>query len=145
MIVDIGLFMQWLNARAEGNSVLEEFYHQRFRPEFRPAFEAWIAHDPAHDPSAPPTPFNLPEYRLAELKQAQDIDTRAADVFSEGQEANTRSDKYTMDTVVFGMVLFFSGMAQQFEDRRISVVLLAVSAVMSIIGLYNLAVYPVAP
>src|SRR5687768_6018436 len=41
--IDIGSFMQWLNAHLGQDTEREKFYRNHFRPEFAPAFEAWMA------------------------------------------------------------------------------------------------------
>ena len=64
--VDIATFIQWVNATGAGKPKLAQFYRHRFRPEFRPAFDAWLATKPITNPDAPPTPFAVPQYRLAE-------------------------------------------------------------------------------
>ena len=48
--IDVALFSNWLNAYADENQALEEFYRERFRAEFAPAFEAWIATKPVQNP-----------------------------------------------------------------------------------------------
>src|SRR5262245_56944784 len=62
--IDVATFVQWINARAQDDTRLADFYEARFRDEFRPAIDAWIATKPLQDPSAPATPFAMPEYRL---------------------------------------------------------------------------------
>ena len=62
--VDIAMFFQWVNATANDDAELADFYTERFRPEFRPAFDAWLATDPLTNPDAPPTPFAMDEYQL---------------------------------------------------------------------------------
>ena len=62
--VDVATFIQWVDARATGDSELESFYVERFRDEFRPAFDAWLATDPLTNADAPPTPFAMDEYQL---------------------------------------------------------------------------------
>ena len=62
--VDIATFIQWVNATANDDEELADFYTERFRPEFRPAFDAWLATDPLTNSDAPPTPFAMDEYQL---------------------------------------------------------------------------------
>src|SRR5690606_22064993 len=63
-IVDIGMFMNWLEAFATGNGELQQFYRTRFRNEFAPAFESWLAAKPRQEPGVAPTPFALPQYNV---------------------------------------------------------------------------------
>jgi hypothetical protein len=143
-IIDVGMFMQWLDARASGNAALEEFYRGRFRPEFRAAFEAWVATSPKENPDAEPTPFTQPEYTLADRKQASELDEKAEDTFAEGSTANDHSDVYVLNTVVFGVSMFFAGIVQQFRSKGAQVFLLGLSLGISVVGLWRLFLYPVA-
>ena len=58
--VDVATFMQWVDAYANGETELVNFYRARFRDEFKPAFNAWVATKPLQTAGAPPTPFALP-------------------------------------------------------------------------------------
>ena len=60
--VDVATFIAWTDADGGGDTELEEFYVERFRPEFKTAFDAWLATDPFVDASAPKTPFAMEEY-----------------------------------------------------------------------------------
>jgi hypothetical protein len=63
--IDVTTFIQWVDAHAQADSGLADFYVERFREEFRSAFDAWIAAEPLADPEAPLSPFAMPEYRVA--------------------------------------------------------------------------------
>ena len=62
--IDLALFTQWADAYAQEQTMLADFYRQRFRKEFVPAFEAWVATRPLRNPRAPLSPFAMPEYVL---------------------------------------------------------------------------------
>ncbi len=63
--VDVATFIQWVDAYAQNQAELTEFYEARFRAEFQPAFAAWLATRPLMNPDAPKTPFVMPQYKLA--------------------------------------------------------------------------------
>src|SRR4249919_1872206 len=69
--VDVATFIAWADANRQGDRTLAAFYVDRFRDEFRPAFDAWRATRPFSDPDAPPTPFAMPEYKLASRTEAE--------------------------------------------------------------------------
>ena len=41
--IDVELFIQWVDARQQGDTELAAFYRSRFTDRFKPAFRAWIA------------------------------------------------------------------------------------------------------
>src|SRR5690349_8033950 len=53
-VVDVLLFSQYVNARANSNEMAAQFYADRFRPEAKAAFQAWMASKPFENASAPP-------------------------------------------------------------------------------------------
>jgi hypothetical protein len=63
--IDVATFLQWVDARARHDTALANFYRARFRDEVKPTFAAWLATGPLTNPAAPPTPFVMPQYRLA--------------------------------------------------------------------------------
>ena len=63
--IDVATFTQWVDAYAQDQTELADFYFKRFRQEFNPAMDAWIATSPRRNPDAPLTPFAMPQYRLA--------------------------------------------------------------------------------
>jgi hypothetical protein len=141
-IVDVTTFSNYVNAYAQGNTKLADFYVARFRPDFRPAFDAWIATEPLTNPNAPPSPFTMPQYALPQLQQADELEAEAESLFEEGQQDNDRGDKYVLNTVFLAIVLFFAGIAPRIRWMPARVALIAMALVMLVIGLYNVATYP---
>ena len=68
--IDVATFTQWVNAYAQEQTELADFYFKRFREEFRPAVDAWVATRPLQNPDAPLTPFAMPQYKLAARAEA---------------------------------------------------------------------------
>lgn len=141
--IDIGLFTNWINAYANDNQVLVEFYEERFREEFKPAFEAWLTTDPKDNPEAPPSPFVMPEYSVSFAEEAARLEQEAAKTFEEGSEANQTSDDYILNTVLLASVLFLSGIYSRFKAIRGRLVLILFALLILVIGLINIAIYPV--
>ena len=141
--IDVGLFSNWLNAYADENLPLEEFYRERFRAEFMPAFNAWIATEPAVNPEAPSSPFAMPEYQLAATQQAEDLEQQASATFDEGKAANQQSDDYILNAVILASVLFLAGIAPRFDWLPVRVVIIVVAFLLLVLGAYNLATYPI--
>ena len=132
--IDIAMFMNWVNAYAGEDTRLMKFYERRFRNEFQPAFRAWLDSRPAVNRDAAPSPFALDTYRLAKTAQAERLARDAESTFAQGQVANQRSDAYVFTTVLFAMVLFFTGIAQQFRIPALQLLLLGLGAVLLLVG-----------
>jgi hypothetical protein len=142
-LADVVAFTSWLSAFGAGNARLEAFYRERLRPEFRPAFERWLESRPLVDPRAPPTPFALPEYRLALAERADGLQREGERLFREGQAANAHADNYVLGSVVLSGVLFFAGISQQLRRLAMRVLLLALATLLCLAGLVALLRLPV--
>lgn len=108
------------------------FLYERFRAEFRPAMDAWLATDPGNNPDAPPTPFAMPEYQVAEFEEADRLAAVADEAATAAREANQTGDNYVLTAVLFAAVLFFSGVASKLENRwnRLAVNLIGIIGVV---------------
>jgi len=144
-MVDLGMFMNWLSAYADGKTDVTTFYERRFRADFVPAFRAWVASEPRRNRAAPPTPFVLPEYRLAERERANQLTADATRAFGEGRAANQRGDDYVLDTVVLASVLFLAGIAQQAPRLAMRKAITAVALVILVGAVARIATSPLAP
>ena len=141
--VDVGLFVQYATARSANDTALAEFLEERFRDEFRPAFEAWLALNPLENPDAPPTPFTMSEYVIAEQIDAAEA-TAAADLRSQqARDANQTGDNYILATVLFASVLFFAGVSTKFDKRRVQRSLLTMAVVLLLFGAGLLLSFPI--
>jgi len=92
--VDLATFSQWVDAYAAQDARLADFYFQRFRPEFMPAVQVWVATRPLRNTSAPPTPFSMPQYKLASKAEAQSLLSEAEEASAEARQSNQRSNNY---------------------------------------------------
>lgn len=116
--VDVLTFTQWIDAYAAADTRLAKFYFRRFRPEFKPAMRAWVATRPLLNASAPPTPFAMPQYRLASKAKAQALQQKAEVASASAQQANQRSDNYVLAVVLFAAALFFAGISTKLRASR---------------------------
>jgi hypothetical protein len=140
---DLSVFENYIDATVAGDTELADFYRQRFRDEFEPAYEAWIALDPLSNPNAPPSPSAMPEYQLADDKEAEELTTRAEAKFKEGEDANKHSDTYTATTLFFAAALFFAAISERFSYRRARASLLGLAAVGLVGGTILMLTQPV--
>jgi hypothetical protein len=124
--VDIATFIQWVDAFAQDETELASFYRARFREEFRPAFDAWIATRPLETTSAAPTPFALPEYRLASAAEAARLDGQAEVLAATVRRDIQRASNYVLAVVLFAVALFFAGMSTKLATPGLRTAMLAV-------------------
>jgi hypothetical protein len=116
--VDIATFIQWIDADVAGERTLAQFYQRRFRGEFRPAFAAWLATSPRTNPTAPPSPFAMRRYRVAERVRSERLNATAGTHADAAEEANQRSGDYVLAVVLFAVALFLAGMATKLRSLR---------------------------
>jgi hypothetical protein len=143
MQVDIGLFTNWINAYAEDNQKLADFYQNRFRDEFKPAFDAWVLTQPIKNPNAPSTPFVMPEYSLAKNEEADALEKKAGEFFNAAEESNEIADRYVLDTVILASVLFLAGMASQVKAVRVKTGVVIFALLILAWGLYSIIILPI--
>jgi hypothetical protein len=140
--IDVAAFIQWLDARAQGRPRLATFYRQRFRPEFKPAFAAWLATRPFTNRSAPPTPFAMPQYRLAADAKADGLERSAARSSERSKEANQRADNYLLAVVLLATALFFAGISTKLETTGIRAAILGSGCLIFVGVVIWLATFP---
>ena len=128
--VDIATFIQWVDAYAQNEAELTSFYRTRFRDEFKPAFTAWIATRPLQTAGAPPTPFALPEYKLASAAEADRLDARAEVLAATVRRDIQRASNYVLAVVLFAVALFFAGMSTKLAAPGLRTAMLAVGWVV---------------
>jgi len=141
--IDIGSFMQWLNAHLAKDAEREQFYRNHFRPEFTAAFDAWMAKNPRINPEAGAGPFFMPQYKLSLEDKAKQLDQLADRAFKEGERANKIGDRYVLSTVTLSVVLFFAGVANQFSHFYSRAAMLGVAALMCIWAIAQMSKMPV--
>jgi hypothetical protein len=140
--LDVGMFIQYAEARSQGNKLLADFLLERFRPEMKPAVDAWLETSPLRNPDAPSSPFVMPEYRSAAQEEADRQTELAASKTEEGIIANRNVSRYIFLTVLFALVLFFENISARFGSV-IRKVFVYVGAVVFVAALAMLLLFPV--
>jgi len=141
--VDVALFIQWVDADANDEDELADFYAARFRDEFQPAFDAWLGTDPFGDPEAPPSPFAMDEYQVEAQVEAQDLDRQGEASAATVRRDIQRSANYVLAVVLFAVALFFAGISVKLVNERLRAVLLGVGYVVFLGAVAWLATFPV--
>jgi hypothetical protein len=141
--VDVATFVQWIDARATGDTALASFYRERFRREFKPAFAAWLATRPLSNPDAPPTPFAMRQYRLASAAEAARLDAAAEASSATVRRYIQRASNYVLGVVLLSVALFFGGMSAKLDVPGVRKAMLAVGSLLFVGTVVWIATFPV--
>lgn len=158
-VVDVNTFTSWLGAlgaeeRAGLDSGLSEdgysaragteseFLYERFRPEFRTALDAWLATSPLTNPSAPPTPFAMQEYRVADGERAAGLEQQAEELSAVARQANQRGDNYVLMTIMFALVLVLVGIGTKMDTVKARTFLFALATVSLVAAVVVVLTFP---
>jgi hypothetical protein len=123
--IDVATFTQWVDAYAQKQTALSDFYFARFRKEFKPAVNAWIASRPLKNPKAPLTPFAMPQYKLAARADAERLNAEAEIYAAQARRNLQRASNYVLGVVLFASSLFFAGISTKLASPRTRVAMLA--------------------
>lgn len=140
---DASMFINYIQAKSQGNERLERFLFDRFRPEMKPAVEAWLKTDPFNNPAAPASPFKMAEYVQKEVEEAKRQGELFAQEHAGAQQANATSDTYVLLTVLFASVLFFGGIGGTFQSRRLRIIVFIIALLLFAVTLIALGSMPV--
>jgi hypothetical protein len=141
--IDVATFMQWIDAEARHDAELAAFYRGRFRKEFQPAFAAWLATKPLSGRAAVATPFELPQYRLADAEKAAALEGRARNLSDAAAGANRHADEYMLAVVLFAACLFFAGISTEVEPFRQRAALVVLGGVIFVSAATWVATRPI--
>ncbi|MFC1506735.1 hypothetical protein ACFLQ6_06660 [Thermoproteota archaeon] len=142
--VDAALFTDWISAISENNTELADFLEDRFREEFRPAFYAWLSKSETSADGVPlGTPFELPEYQLETMEESDIYLEKAEEEFKKGSEANSINDRYISTTVLFAIVLFFTGIEPRWQKAKLKIAMTIVAATIFIIAILLISQLPI--
>ena len=141
--LDVAVFIAWTEAYAEGDARRAEFVHERFPDRLRPAADAWVALDPLDNPDAPATPFEMDEYVVPAVQEADERLLEADQHLDDASAAANRTSSYVATTVVFAAVLFFAGMSTKLTSRRNRMVVMVLAAIGTVAGIARLVTLPI--
>jgi len=141
--IAVATFTQWVNAYAEKQTELADFYFKRFRKEFRPAVEAWVATKPLKNPEAPLTPFAMSRYKLEARAEADRLDAQAELFAAQARRNIRRASNYVLGVVLFASVLFFAGMSTKLTSPKLRVTTLSIGCAVFLLTALWIATSPV--
>jgi hypothetical protein len=141
--IDIALFTQWVDAYANDETELADFYRRRFREEFKPAFNAWVAARPLRNPNAPLSPFAMPQYVLAAEEDAKQLEKTAARSTAAAHRNIQRATNYVLAVTLFAASLFFAGISTRLTRPGPRVAVLGLGCLLFVATLIWVATSPV--
>ncbi len=118
-LIDASMFFQYVDAVANDDKKLSDFYFERFRPDFKPAVQAWLDTNPFESPNSPPHPFFMNEYKRTFADEAEQLEKQAELMQDEAQQANYNSDNYILVTVICAALLLFANISDKFTLFRL--------------------------
>lgn len=127
MTIDVSLLGDYVAAVGNGDGELAEFIAERFPDHLAVASEAWLATDPLVTPDAPPTPFDMDEYRLEDAEEADRLVREAEARKQEARQAGDNSDDFTLTSVLLAVVILFAALSTKTADRRLQRILLGLA------------------
>jgi hypothetical protein len=141
--IDVATFISWVDAYAQEQTQLADFYFKRFRKEFKPAVDAWVATRPLQNANAPLTPFAMPQYKLAARQEANELELDAEAWAAKARTNVQRATNYVLGVVLFASALFFAGMSAKLRTRRLRTVLLSFGVVVFLGTVAWIATFPI--
>ena len=141
--IDVAIFTQWVNAYAQKQTELADFYFKRFRAEFRPAVKAWVATRPLKNPDAPLTPFAMPQYKVAARAQADGFEAESDLYAAQARRNIQRASNYVLGVVLFASALFFAGISTKLTSPRLRIAMLSIGCAVFLLTALWIATSPV--
>ena len=89
------------------------------------------------------TPFELPEYGLAQEEESALQEATAQERTTAARDANQQGDNYVLLTVLFAVSLFFAGVSGKLNQVTNSAIALGVSILVAGGALVLMATYPI--
>ena len=156
--IDVATFLAWLDAAKQeidsgeidvsagydpDPTTLSGFLYERFRPEFKTAMDAWLATRPLLNPDAPPTPFAMEQYQVAEEVEAERLLQEAQDKAALAHAADDNDDKYVISTIIFAGIFLFAGLSTKMRSKPGQLIMLGFSIVLLVGGIVFLVSVPI--
>ena len=140
--IEVGVWTQWIDAVGNDNPKVAKFFEKRFPEPLATAQQDWLTTKPLKSKSAPETPFAMPSFVLPEQVAADAKDAEADAKFTEALRNNQRGDNYTLLTVLFAAVLFFTAMSGRLERVSSRWAMLGFGFVLCMVGIVFLVSFP---
>lgn len=143
LTIDVSLMSSFAEAVARDDTLMVEFYQDRFPAHLAVAVEAWLATDPGGPDKPPGTPFEMPEYQIEAAATAERLAGEAEQLAQEAQAAGGRGDRYTMIAVMFASAIMMAALAVKVSKIRLQWTMLGLAAGILLVTVIILATFPV--
>jgi len=137
------LFIHYVSAVADGDSMLSNFLFTRFPEHLKVAVLAWEKLDPLNNPNAPVSPMHMDEFVLPEEADIAKYEADAKSFKKEANQCDQNADNYMLLSVLLSMVLFFCGLSGVLDSKSNKLVLNGIASLIFIVALYFVIVLPV--
>ncbi len=137
------LFLHFISARTEQDTVLAAFLYDRFPEHMKVAVEAWQKEDPLNNPNAPLSPMQMEEYVLPEEVDIVKYTAEAKEFKVQANQCDHNADNYMLLSLILSMVLFFCGLSGVMDSRSNKLILIGFASIIFIVTLYFVIRFPV--
>ena len=141
---DEAILIGFVNDVIENRMDKISFYMPRIRPELSSILKAWLATNPRDNPNAPAHPMEMQAYQQlldSQLLDVNKLTKEAESSFDQAQQANIHSDRYSLFTVIFSMIMFMGAIASKMTRARLSFALIVISGLICFTILVLLFLY----
>lgn len=135
------LFLQYLDAVADGQDKRAAFVRNHMPPHFSRAFEAWRATRPANVFDAPPH-SKLPDFSGPSRKLAEEKRVEAVRVQGEAHRAGHVGDRYEIANVILATALFLAGIGTILEQPRAHRLVLVLAGLLTAAAIAQMLLTP---
>lgn len=141
--IDGAIVLKYVEAYHNDKKTEMEFFYNLMRPDLKKSVDEWVETKPNVNKDAPKTPFEMEAYNKTYLSEYDKYSRNYKESMKEAENANTHSDKYVLQTVLFASILFFGGISGTLRSQRMQIFSVIVSLVILIWTVYLLTGLPV--
>jgi hypothetical protein len=143
-VIEAAVFIKFFEAKRAADEKLAQFYADRLPEPAKLALLAWWKTNPQENSHSPSNPFEMDEYKQLLLNSiAKKDEDEARSINGQAAKAGQNSDTYVLLTVLFASVLFFGGVGNTFESRRLRRTMIFISLVLFLVTFAVLVSMPV--
>lgn len=129
--MNTAMFLQWLNALADGQQLRADVLRHHFPPAFAPEFDRWLATRPGEIRSLAPQ-SGLPDFTGPSLAKAKLARARSDNASAKADISGEAGDSYDVTNVVLATALFLAGIGTVLPGRRAQQLPVALAALLTL-------------